>query len=103
MDAAHEHRQGAPAVGLIADGTERANEAAPPTTGPVERVVVRRGALHDPVTLMEASQAARPGACVEHVGVGMVEPLNMVIFQQRFGYAVDGGDLGPNDLVIAVR
>ena len=69
----------------------------------VARVVVRRGEYHDPVTLMEASQAARSVAGVAHVAVGMAEPLNLVIFGQRHGYVVGDGGLGPNDLVIAVR
>jgi hypothetical protein len=33
----------------------------------------------------------------------MVEPLNMVILSQRYGYAMPDGWLGPNDLVIALR
>jgi hypothetical protein len=69
----------------------------------IERVVVRRGAFHDPATLMDASRAARSVPGVEHVAVGMVEPLNMVILAERFGYAVPGDGLGPNDLVIALR
>ena len=69
----------------------------------IERVVVRRGAYQDPVTLMEASEAARAVAGVGHVAVGMVEPLNMVIFARRHGYEVGEDGLGPNDLVIAVR
>src|SRR3954470_23599074 len=68
-----------------------------------ERVVVRRGAFHDPVTLMEASRAARALPDVEHVAVGMVAPLNLVILSQRFGYPVAAGGLGPKDLVIALR
>src|SRR3954453_10661537 len=68
-----------------------------------ERVVVRRGAFHDPMTLMEASRAARALPDVEHVAVGMVEPLNLVILSQRFGYRVAADGLGPNDLVIALR
>src|SRR5689334_1193004 len=68
-----------------------------------ERVVVRRGAFHDPATLMEASRAARALPDVEHVAVGMVEPLNLAILSQRFGYPVAADGLGPNDLVIALR
>jgi hypothetical protein len=72
-------------------------------SGLVERVVGRRGEYHHPVTLMEASEAAPavPGAV--HVGMGMAEPLNMVILAQRHGYEVVGDRLGPNELVIAVR
>ncbi|MEA2177112.1 MAG: hypothetical protein QOG77_409, partial [Solirubrobacteraceae bacterium] len=38
--------------------------------GAVERVVVRRGAFHDPLVLMQASEAARAVPGVEHVAVG---------------------------------
>ncbi|MEY2535695.1 MAG: hypothetical protein QOF29_3605, partial [bacterium] len=71
--------------------------------GAVERVVVRRGAFHDPLVLMQASEAARAVPGVEHVAVGMAEPLNMVILTQRFGYEFAADGLGPNDLVIGLR
>ena len=69
----------------------------------VVRVVVREDEYHDPVTLMEASEAARGLAGVTHVAVGMGEPLNVSIFGQRHGYDVGGNGLGPNDLVIGLR
>jgi hypothetical protein len=69
----------------------------------VVRVVVRRGEYHDPVTLMEASDAARAVAGVAHVAVGMAEPLNVRIFEQRHGYEVAADGLGGDDLVIALR
>jgi hypothetical protein len=69
----------------------------------VVRVVVREDEFHDPVTLMEASDAARAVAGVTHVAVGMGEPLNVLIFGQRHGYEVGGNGLGPNDLVIGMR
>ena len=59
-----------------------------------ERVIVRSGAYYDSVTLMLVSRAA--GA-----SVGMGTPLNVELLRDQ-GYAV-GDDVGPNDLVIAVR
>ena len=59
-----------------------------------ERVIVRRGAYYDSVTLMLVSRAA--GA-----SVGMATPLNLALLADQ-GFAVDE-DAGPNDLVIAVR
>ena len=68
----------------------------------IERVVVRRGAFFDPVTLMAAAEEARSVEGVEQVAVGMADPLNLTIIRTRHGYEVDGA-LGPEDLVIAVR
>jgi FdrA protein len=59
-----------------------------------ERVIVRRGAYYDSVTLMLVSRAA--GA-----SVGMATPLNVALLADQ-GFTIDE-DLGPNDLVIAVR
>jgi FdrA protein len=59
-----------------------------------ERVIVRRGAYYDSVTLMLVSRAA--GA-----SVGMATPLNLALLADQ-GFSVDD-DVGPNDLVIAVR
>ena len=59
-----------------------------------ERVIVRRGAYYDSVTLMMVSQAA--GA-----SVGMATPLNLELLADQ-GFTIDE-DLGPNDLVIAIR
>ena len=69
----------------------------------VVRVVVRRGEYHDPVTLMEASDAARSVVGVAHVAVGMADPLNVRIFEERHGYEVAADGLGGDDLVIALR
>jgi hypothetical protein len=70
----------------------------------VERVVVRRGAFHDPVTLMAAGEEARSAEGVEHVAVGMGDPLNLTIIRARHGYDLEGEDpVGPEDLVIALR
>ena len=59
-----------------------------------ERVIVRAGAYYDSVTLMLVSRAA--GA-----SVGMGTPLNVELLRDQ-GFAI-GDDVGPNDLVIAVR
>jgi FdrA protein len=59
-----------------------------------ERVIVRSGAYYDSVTLMLVSRAA--GA-----SVGMGTPLNVELLRDQ-GFEI-GDDVGPNDLVIAVR
>ena len=102
MSAFPEELQGADVSGAIAAGGAE-TEVVSPSSAVVVRVVVRRGEYHDPVTLMEASEAARSVAGVGHVAVGMAEPLNLVILRQRHGYEVGDGALGPSDLVIAVR
>jgi Protein of unknown function (DUF1116) len=102
MGASPDEQQGAGMIGAVVPvGGEDRPVAG--SSGGVVRVVVRRGEYHDPVTLMEASEAARAVAGVSHVAVGMAEPLNMVIFAQRHGYEVGGDGLGANDLVIGVR
>jgi FdrA protein len=69
----------------------------------IERVLVRAGAYHDSVTLMLVSRAAGERAEAEDVAVGMATPLNLDLLRDR-GYDLSGaGELGPNDLVIAVR
>src|SRR5688572_29468941 len=59
-----------------------------------ERVIVRSGAYYDSVTLMLVSRAA--GA-----SVGMGTPLNVELLRDQ-GFEI-GDDVGPNDLVVAVR
>jgi FdrA protein len=66
-----------------------------------ERVIVRRGAYHDSVTLMLVSRAAAAEEGADDVAVGMATPLNLELLADQ-GFSVDDG-LGPNDLVIAVR
>jgi hypothetical protein len=74
------------------------------TTPLYDRVAVRRGQYHDPVTLSAASREVRSRPGVKHLAIGMVNQLNMVIFNLRHGYDLsDEKDLGPNDLVIAIR
>jgi FdrA protein len=65
-----------------------------------ERVIVRAGAYYDSVTLMLVSRAASASEGAEVVSVGMATPLNLELLCDQ-GFAVD--DVGPNDLVIAVR
>jgi hypothetical protein len=102
MSASPEEKQSVVVPSVIMSGGGESDSLASSLEG-VVRVVVRRGEYHDPMTLMEASKAARSVAGVDHVALGMVEPLNMVILAQRHGYEVGGDGLGPNDLVIAVR
>ncbi|HEX5618741.1 MAG TPA: hypothetical protein VFX51_09985 [Solirubrobacteraceae bacterium] len=64
-----------------------------------ERVIVRRGAYYDSVTLMLVSRAASGEG--QEVAVGMATPLNLELLAAQ-GFTLDD-DLGPNDLVIAVR
>jgi hypothetical protein len=99
MGASPEERQGA----AMSDAIAPVGGEVDPSSGAVVRVVVRRGEYHDPVTLMEASDAARSVAGVAHVAVGMAEPLNVRIFEQRHGYEVGADGLGGDDLVIALR
>ena len=66
-----------------------------------ERVIVRRGAYYDSVTLMLVSRAAAAEAGADAVAVGMATPLNLELLADQ-GFSVDDG-LSPNDLVIAVR
>src|ERR687885_2095339 len=100
MGASPEEQQGTRMPDAI---TSVNGETEPSSSAAVVRVVVRRGEYHDPVTLMEASEAARSVAGVSHVAVGMAEPLNVLIFAQRHGYEVAADGLAPDDLVIALR
>jgi hypothetical protein len=100
MGASSEEQQAA----AMSDGIAPVGGEAESSSSPaVVRVVVRRREYHDPVTLMEASDAARAVAGVAHVAVGMAEPLNVRIFAQRHGYEVGADGLGGDDLVIALR
>jgi hypothetical protein len=70
----------------------------------IERIIIRRGAFHDPVTVMAAAEQARSVQGVAHVAVGMADPLNLTIIGLRHGYDVAADDgLGAEDLVIALR
>jgi FdrA protein len=65
------------------------------------RVIVRRGAYHDSVTLMLVSREAAAEDGAEAVAVAMATPLNLELIGAQ-GFELPG-DLGPNDLVIAIR
>jgi FdrA protein len=68
-----------------------------------ERVIVRRGAYYDSVTLMLVSRSAGALEGADAVSVGMATPLNVELIEgQGFDLGATG-DLGPNDLVIAIR
>lgn len=75
------------------------------TEATTARVVIRRGEFHDPVALMAAEAEVRRQDGVQHVAIGMADPLNLVIFRMRYGYELPAGEEapGPNDLVIALR
>jgi FdrA protein len=66
-----------------------------------ERVVVRRGAYHDSVTLMLVSREAAAEEGAETVSVAMATPLNVDLIAGQ-GFELPP-DLAPNDLVIAIR
>lgn len=65
-----------------------------------ERVIVRRGAYHDSVTLMQVSRRATAHDGADAVAVAMGTPLNLELIAGQ-GFTVE--EAGPNDLVIAVR
>src|SRR3954452_24707512 len=68
-----------------------------------ERLVVRRGAYHDSVTLMLISRDVGRLDGVEDLAAVSGTPLNLALIERQ-GYVLDGaGDAGPNDLVIAIR
>jgi FdrA protein len=66
-----------------------------------ERVIVRRGAYHDSVTLMLVSREAAAEEGAETVSVAMATPLNVDLIAGQ-GFELPS-DLAPNDLVIAIR
>jgi FdrA protein len=69
----------------------------------IDSVEVRRGAYHDSVRLMQASQALQRMEGVEEALVAMATDLNHQLLA-GMGFDVSGlGDAGPNDLIVAVR
>jgi FdrA protein len=66
-----------------------------------ERVIVRRGAYHDSVTLMLVSREAADEDGAQEVAVAMATPLNLELIAAQ-GFELPD-DLAPNDLVIAIR
>jgi FdrA protein len=68
-----------------------------------ERVIVRRGAYYDSVTLMLVSRRGGEVDGADTVSVGMATPLNLELIDSQAFDLSAAGDLGPNDLVIAIR
>jgi succinyl-CoA synthetase alpha subunit len=66
------------------------------------RVEVRRGTYHDSVTLMQVSRQAEELPGVEAAAAVAATPVNLELLARQ-GFAVDGGELGPSDLVVCVR
>ena len=66
------------------------------------RVEVRRGTYHDSVTLMQVSRQAGELPGVEAAAAVAATPVNLELLARQ-GFAVDGGGLGPSDLVVCVR
>jgi FdrA protein len=69
-----------------------------------DRVEIRRGTFLDSVALMIASNDARALEGVEEASIVNATPLNVeLVERQGFSLAAAGDDLGPSDLVIAIR
>jgi FdrA protein len=68
----------------------------------VSRVEVRRGTYHDSVTLMLVSRQAEELPGVEAAAAVAATPVNLELLARQ-GFSVDGGGLGPSDLVVCVR
>jgi FdrA protein len=66
------------------------------------RVEVRRGTYHDSVTLMQVSRQAEELPGVEAAAAVAATPVNLELLARQ-GFSVDGGGLGPGDLVLCVR
>ena len=70
----------------------------------IDRIVVRKGTFFDSVALMLASQEAAGLEGIEAASVLNATPLNVELLErQGFTPSDEEGDLGPNDLVIALR
>jgi FdrA protein len=68
----------------------------------VSRVEVRRGTYHDSVTLMLVSRQAEELRGVEAAAAVAATPVNLELLARQ-GFSVDGGGLGPGDLVVCIR
>jgi FdrA protein len=68
----------------------------------VSRVEVRRGTYHDSVTLMLVSRQAEELPGVEAAAAVAATPVNLELLARQ-GFSVDGGGLGPGDLVVCIR
>ena len=70
----------------------------------IDRIVVRKGTFFDSVALMLASQEAAGLEGIEEASVLNATPLNVELLErQGFAPSEADDDLGPNDLVIALR
>jgi FdrA protein len=67
----------------------------------IDKVIVRRSTYHDSITLMRAARAAEDDDGVAVVGAVMATPTNVGLLREQ-GFEFDA-DVGPDDLVIAVR
>jgi FdrA protein len=68
-----------------------------------ERVIVRRGAYYDSVTLMLISRDVGRLDGVDDAAAVSATPLNLSLLERQ-GYGLDdAADAGPNDLLIAIR
>lgn len=72
------------------------------TDQPLTQITIHRGVYHDSVTLMRASALASREENVVQVAAVAGTPLNLEMLSND-GFAVPGDDIGPNDLVIAIR
>ena len=72
--------------------------------GVTERVIVRRSTFLDSVTLMMASHDAANLDGVVEASIVNATPLNVELLErQGFSITAEEDDLGPNDLLIAIR
>ncbi len=70
----------------------------------LDRIVVRRGTFFDSVALMMASQQAASLEGIDDASIVNATPLNIELLErQGFTPTEDADDLGPSDLVIALR
>jgi FdrA protein len=67
-----------------------------------DRLIVRRGAYHDSVTLMMASRDAEGVSGVEFAASAVATPVNLELLAGN-GFDTSDQVLGPNDLIIAIR
>jgi FdrA protein len=67
-----------------------------------DRLIVRRGAYHDSVTLMLASRDAEATPGIEFVAAVTATPINLELLDSH-GFDTSDAGLGANDLVIAIR
>jgi len=69
-----------------------------------DRVIVRRGTFLDSVALMLVSREAARLDGIEEASIVNATPLNVALLErQGFDLSAQADDLGPNDLVIALR